>query len=59
MQIIMKPIIGTKLTQKLVQLSMPKATLKEPTIMRKIVPGPRTVPTIRRICDTCEAQQAA
>jgi hypothetical protein len=42
-------MMGTKLIQKLVQLSTWKATLQEPTIIRKMVPGPITVPTINKI----------
>ena len=45
----MKAKIGIKLIQKLVQLSTWKATLQDPTIIKKIVPGPKTVPTINII----------
>ena len=42
----MKSRIGTKLIKNAVQLSTLKAELKAPTNIRKMVPGPKTVPTI-------------
>lgn len=48
-QMMINNMMGTKLIQKLVQLSTWKATLQEPTIIRKMVPGPITVPTINKI----------
>lgn len=46
---LMKIVIGTRLIRKEVQLASPKATPKAPTNIRKMDPGPRTVPTIMKI----------
>jgi hypothetical protein len=43
--------IGTILYKKLVQLSILKAATKAPTNMRKMLPGPRMEPPIRRACE--------
>jgi hypothetical protein len=47
---IINSIIGTKLTKNESQLEILKAAVKAPTNIRKMVPGPKTVPTIIMIC---------
>ncbi len=38
--------MGIKRSKKVAQLSIPSATLKDPIIMKKMVHGPKMVPTI-------------
>jgi hypothetical protein len=43
--------IGTMFNKKLVPLSSLKAATKDPTNMRKMVPGPRMAPPNKTACD--------
>jgi hypothetical protein len=47
----MKMMTGTMLKQREVQLSMPKAATKAPTIMRKMLPAPIIEPANRTSCE--------